>query len=85
MPLFWSKMSSKVQFVDITSLYQDGILAIWLPDIRFHDASDINYLAQVNLFLSILYSFYRRCASIERIPFFGQDILSLQLCNQLST
>jgi hypothetical protein len=47
MPLFWEKMGPKVQFVDLTSLFQDDILAIWLPDVRFHDASEVEYLAQV--------------------------------------
>jgi hypothetical protein len=47
MPLFWAKMGKKVQFVDITSLYQDEVLAVWLPDIRFHDVSNVEYLAQV--------------------------------------
>jgi hypothetical protein len=47
MPLFWEKMGSKVQFVDLTSLYQDDVLAIWLPDIRFHGAAEVEYLAQV--------------------------------------
>jgi hypothetical protein len=51
MPLFWAKMGPKVRFVDLTSLFQDDILAIWLPDVRFHDVSDVEYLAQVPHFI----------------------------------
>jgi hypothetical protein len=49
MPLFWAK-AGKLRNVDITSAWQDGTLAIWVPDIRFHDAASMEVLAQVYVF-----------------------------------
>ena len=48
MPLFWEKTSPYIRKEGyyLTHLLESDDLPIWLPDIRFHDASSIEVLAQ---------------------------------------
>jgi hypothetical protein len=49
MPVFWNEMSSAVRRsgVELTTLIDSTQL--WFPDIRFHDLSDYNVMAQVKM------------------------------------
>ena len=51
MPLFWNKMSKSVQAngIELTALVadpEDTGVDIWKPDVRFHDASAVDYIVE---------------------------------------
>ena len=51
MPVFWNKMSKSVQAngIELTALVadpEDTGVDIWKPDVRFHDASDVDYIVE---------------------------------------
>jgi hypothetical protein len=51
MPVFWKKLSAQAQQVgfEITSILAiNTSIGYWTPDIRFHDAASVDYIAQVN-------------------------------------
>jgi hypothetical protein len=49
MPIFWNQTSPQVQKdgIDITSMLDSNPgINIWKPDVRFHDASEVEYIVQ---------------------------------------
>ena len=51
MPLFWEQMSPTVRKngIDLTQYFAANPgNSFWLPDVRFHDAQNLNYLVQVS-------------------------------------
>ncbi len=35
--------------VELTLILTNSSIGLWTPDVRFHDASDLNYLVQVHV------------------------------------
>lgn len=51
MPVFWNKVSKTVQKngFEITRILDgNNSFGFWLPDIRFHDAAELDYLVEVS-------------------------------------
>ena len=48
MPLFWEKMSPQARSagIEITLLLFTGDVSMWRPDVRFHDATQLEYLVE---------------------------------------
>ena len=52
MPLFWSRVDPKIRKngFEITPLITNGnttTVGVFMPDIRFHDAAELDYIVQV--------------------------------------
>ncbi len=51
MPIFWNKVDKRIQTfgIEITPLLSIGnsSVGVFLPDVRFHDASELEYIVQV--------------------------------------
>lgn len=60
MPAFWKKMSKTVQKngIELTNLLNlNDSAGIWMPDIRFHDVVEVDYVVEVrnkSLYLSLM-------------------------------
>ncbi len=50
MSVFWAQCSKSIQKdgFDLTRVVDNGDVAFWMPDIRFHDLSEIEALAGVS-------------------------------------
>jgi hypothetical protein len=51
MPAFWKRMSPRVRRdgFELTNILDSELgIKIWTPDIRFHDAAELEYLAYVS-------------------------------------
>lgn len=59
MPLFWNKMSSSVKKngVELTLILTNTSIGLWTPDVRFHDAADLDYIVQVTFKFSNVVKF----------------------------
>lgn len=54
MPEFWKRMSKTIQKngIELTMLLTNDSVGMWVPDIRFHDVAQIDYIVEVSLFTS---------------------------------
>lgn len=63
MPIFWNKVDKRIQTfgIEITPLLSIGnsSVGVFLPDVRFHDASELEYIVQVCLRLIICFIIFR--------------------------
>jgi hypothetical protein len=48
MPLFWDKMSKQMRSngIELTLILSNQDVAMWKPDVRFHDAQSLEYLVE---------------------------------------
>ncbi len=58
MSVFWAQCSKSIQKdgFDLTRVVDNGDVAFWMPDIRFHDLSEIEALAGVSTTINYLSS-----------------------------
>ncbi len=71
MPLFWNRVDPKIRKngFEITPLITNGnttTVGVFMPDIRFHDAAELDYIVQVE-------STYNYSISCLLVQFFFSD------------
>ncbi len=50
MPVFWNSVSPAMRKagIELTMLLTNDSVGMWLPDIRFHDVTEVDYVVEVS-------------------------------------